>query len=78
MSQIVLSTKISEKVKKELQEFCEEKGLKMNRFIEKALIEKLSKERVYGPAPAVPSEFFDEETWAADWDRKEMKGYDNL
>jgi hypothetical protein len=36
-----LATKIDENIKGALDAFCEEKGLKINRFIEDAIIDKL-------------------------------------
>ena len=36
-----LATKIDERVKDALDEFCEEMGLKINRFIEDAIVDKL-------------------------------------
>ncbi len=36
-----LATLIDEKVKKALDDFCEERGLKINRFIEDAILDKL-------------------------------------
>ena len=41
MSQTQLATKIDEDVKDAVEAVCEEAGLKMNRFIEDALIDKL-------------------------------------
>ena len=41
MAQIQLATRIDLKVKKAVEEVCELRGLKMNRFIEDALIDKL-------------------------------------
>jgi len=38
---VQLATKINEKVKKTLELVCESRGLKMNRFIEEAIIDKL-------------------------------------
>ena len=38
---VQLATKIDEKVKKALELVCENRGLKMNRFIEDAIIEKI-------------------------------------
>lgn len=38
---VQLATKIDEKVKKTLELVCESRGLKMNRFIEEAIIDKL-------------------------------------
>ena len=38
---VQLATKIDERVKKALEEVCEIRGLKMNRFIEDAIIDKL-------------------------------------
>ena len=36
-----LATRIDSKVKRAIEEICEARGLKMNRFIEEALIDKL-------------------------------------
>jgi len=36
-----LATKIDEDIKNALDAFCEEKGLKINRFIEEAILDKL-------------------------------------
>ncbi len=36
-----LATKIDEKIKDALDSFCEEKGLKINRFLEDAILDKL-------------------------------------
>ena len=36
-----LATKIDEDIKNALDTFCEEKGLKINRFIEEAILDKL-------------------------------------
>ena len=36
-----LATRIDAKVKRAIEEVCEARGLKMNRFIEEALIDKL-------------------------------------
>jgi len=36
-----LATKIDENVKDALDSFCEEKGLKINRFIEDAILDKI-------------------------------------
>ena len=41
MSQKQLATRIDADVKKVVEEICEIRGLKMNRFIEDALIDKL-------------------------------------
>lgn len=38
---VQLATKIDERVKKALELVCENRGLKMNRFIEDAIIEKI-------------------------------------
>ena len=40
MAQAQLATKIDERIKKTLEAFCQEKGLKMNKFIEEALLDK--------------------------------------
>jgi len=36
-----LATKIDEKVKDALDQFCEQKGLKIGRFVEDAILDKL-------------------------------------
>ena len=36
-----LATKIDEKIKDALDSFCEEKGLKINKFLEEAILDKL-------------------------------------
>tara|TARA_Y100000590_G_C15513478_1_gene936305 strand:- start:371 stop:595 length:225 start_codon:yes stop_codon:yes gene_type:complete len=36
-----LATKIDEQVKMTLDRFCEERGLKINRFVEEAILDKL-------------------------------------
>ncbi len=36
-----LATKIDERIKEALDSLCEEKGLKINRFIEDAILDKL-------------------------------------
>jgi len=41
MAQVQLATRIDARVKKALEQVCESRGLKMNRFIEEALIDKL-------------------------------------
>ncbi|MDH3626430.1 MAG: hypothetical protein OES25_02080 [Acidobacteriota bacterium] len=41
MPQIQLATRIDENVKKAVEKICEARGLKMNRFIEEALLDKL-------------------------------------
>lgn len=41
MGQTQLATKIDEEVKEAVEAVCEERGLKMNRFIEDALVDKL-------------------------------------
>ncbi len=38
---VQLATKIDERVKKTLELVCESRGLKMNRFIEEAIIDKI-------------------------------------
>ena len=38
---VQLATRINEKVKKALELVCENRGLKMNRFIEDAIIDKI-------------------------------------
>ena len=39
--QIQLATRIESKIKRAVEKVCESRGLKMNRFIEDALIDKL-------------------------------------
>jgi len=41
MKQTQLATRINERVKKAVKQLCETRGLKMNRFIEEALVDKL-------------------------------------
>lgn len=41
MAQTQLATRVDERVKKAVEEVCSARGLKMNRFIEDALIDKL-------------------------------------
>lgn len=41
MAQIQLATRVDERVKKAVEAVCEARGLKMNRFIEDALVDKL-------------------------------------
>ena len=41
MRQAQLATRIDERVKRAVEEVCHARGLKMNRFIEDALIDKL-------------------------------------
>jgi hypothetical protein len=41
MEQVQLATRIDVRVKKAVEELCQARGLKMNRFIEEALIDKL-------------------------------------
>ncbi len=41
MAQIQLATRVDERVKKAVEAVCAARGLKMNRFIEDALIDKL-------------------------------------
>ena len=41
MAQVQLATRIDARVKKAIEMLCETRGLKMNRFIEEALIDKL-------------------------------------
>lgn len=41
MAQTQLATRIDERVKQAIEEVCNARGLKMNRFIEDALIDKL-------------------------------------
>jgi len=41
MEQVQLATKITKEVKKAVEAVCEERGWKMNRFIEEALVDKL-------------------------------------
>jgi len=41
MTQIQLATRINARVKKAVEDLCRNRGLKMNRFIEDALLDKL-------------------------------------
>jgi hypothetical protein len=41
MPQTQLATRIDSRVKKAIEEVCKARGLKMNRFIEEALLDKL-------------------------------------
>jgi len=41
MGQAQLATRIDARVKKAVERVCESRGLKMNRFIEEALLDKL-------------------------------------
>jgi hypothetical protein len=41
MEQVQLATRINIQVKQAIEQLCESRGLKMNRFIEEALIDKL-------------------------------------
>jgi hypothetical protein len=41
MAQVQMATRIDARVKKAVERLCEARGLKMNRFIEEALIDKL-------------------------------------
>ena len=41
MKQAQLATKIDERIKRALETVCEERGVKMNRFIEDAILDKL-------------------------------------
>ena len=41
MSDVQLATRIDARVKKAVEKLCEARGLKMNRFIEEALLDKL-------------------------------------
>ena len=41
MPMVQIATRIDERVKKAMEELCHARGLKMNRFIEEALIDKL-------------------------------------
>ena len=41
MAQAQLATRIDERVKKAVEQLCAARGLKMNRFIEEALLDKL-------------------------------------
>ena len=41
MSQVQLATRIDARVKQAVEKICESRGLKMNRFIEEALLDKL-------------------------------------
>jgi hypothetical protein len=41
MPQVQLATRIDARVKQAVEKLCEARGLKMNRFIEEALLDKL-------------------------------------
>ncbi len=41
MAQVQMATRIDERVKRAVEEVCAQRGLKMGRFIEDALIDKL-------------------------------------
>ena len=41
MASVQLATRVDRKVKQALETVCEERGLKMNRFIEDAILDKL-------------------------------------
>jgi len=41
MAQTQLATRVDERIKRAVEEICNTRGLKMNRFIEDALIDKL-------------------------------------
>ncbi len=41
MAQVQMATRIDERVKRAVEEVCAERGLKMGRFVEDALIDKL-------------------------------------
>ena len=41
MEQVQLATRLDKRVKEAVEEVCKARGLKMNRFIEDALIDKL-------------------------------------
>jgi hypothetical protein len=41
VGQVQLATRIDARVKKAVERLCESRGLKMNRFIEEALLDKL-------------------------------------
>lgn len=41
MQQVQIATKISKQVKQALVDVCEERGLKINRFLEEAILDKL-------------------------------------
>jgi len=41
MAQVQIATRIDARVKKAVEAVCETRGLKMNRFIEDALVDKL-------------------------------------
>jgi len=41
MEQVQLATRIDARVKQAVEKLCESRGLKMNRFIEEALLDKL-------------------------------------
>jgi len=41
MKPVQLATKIDEKIKQAMEAVCEQRGLKMNRFLEDAILDKL-------------------------------------
>ena len=41
MAQVQLATRIDGRIKRAVEKYCESRGLKMNRFIEEALVDKL-------------------------------------
>ena len=41
MEQVQLATRVDARVKRAVEVYCETRGLKMNRFIEEALLDKL-------------------------------------
>jgi hypothetical protein len=41
MKPVQLATKIDERVKKSMEKICKRRGLKLNRFIEDAILDKL-------------------------------------
>jgi hypothetical protein len=51
-----LATLIDEKVKAALDEFCEQKGLKIGRFVEDAILDKLEEHEDLGDLKALRKE----------------------
>ena len=41
MSQVQLATRVDARVKRAIEKVCEARGLKLNRFVEQALLDKL-------------------------------------
>ena len=53
-----LATKIDEKVKDALDAFCEERGLKIGRFLEEAILDKLEENEDIGDLRKLRGESF--------------------